>query len=224
MAKQKTDNPAQIALQVTWRLKGDLKRQQRAYLRIGELLVQVRDEKLWQALKHESIESWAQARLGLGRTSLYRYLQVYDWVKERHGEWLGKKPKGFIPELSDVTILRAIETQLDGRLSPERRKIFEALRRKALAGELTQDEYARAVAPGPKRKPPLRAFADDLRGLHARAKRVPDLPPEIAADLASIVARLDALLRSHAELARISPAVRMELAALGLREFTVGRA
>jgi len=34
-----------------------------------------------------------------------RYMQIHDWVRESHPAWLAKKPKGFIPELTDTYAL-----------------------------------------------------------------------------------------------------------------------
>jgi hypothetical protein len=110
-AKAKT--AAQQALEVAWVLKGHLKNAQIAYLRVGKLLVQVRDAKLYAALGHPDVESYAEERLHLGRTSPFKYLRVYDWVSEKHPEWLEPKPKGFIPDLSDVADLVWIETELE---------------------------------------------------------------------------------------------------------------
>ena len=220
MAKKKLrdPSPAQVAHQVTWRLKGDLERQKKSHLRIGEQLVRVRDAKLWKLLEFDSIESWAEERLGLGRSALYNYLGVYDWVKERHPEWLHPKKKAFIPDLTDVSLLRAIEKRLDGRLSPERRKVFEALREEALAGKLTKSEYASALRSGRKPGSAMQTFAQSLRALAAKAKQISGLPAEIADDLAVVLERLEALLRGSAELGRLLPEVRLELAALGVHE------
>ena len=90
------------ALQTTWLLKGKLKSAQIAYLRIGELLVKIRDLKLDAALSHPSLEDYAEKRLQLGKSSLYRYIRVYEWVRDAHPQWLADKPEGFIPELDDV--------------------------------------------------------------------------------------------------------------------------
>src|ERR1041385_3316947 len=106
-------SPAQRANQITYFLKGDLKRIQVAYLRIGAKLATIRDEKLYRALKHDTLEDYAEKRLGLRRAALYSYLQIYDWVRKKHREWLAKHPKGFIPELSDVYGLKWIEDQLE---------------------------------------------------------------------------------------------------------------
>ena len=133
----------QQALQVTWLLKGHLKNSQLAYLRVGALLARVRDEKLYAALKHPDIESYAEQRLHLGRASIYRYLQVYAWVGASHPEWLQPKPKGFIPSLADAAGLIWIEGKLAGRgLDPARRAALEALRQKGLDSSLTKKEVS----------------------------------------------------------------------------------
>jgi hypothetical protein len=56
----------QEALQVTWVLKGHLKNAQIGYIRVGALLVQVRDKKLYIALGHADLEDYADKRLQLG--------------------------------------------------------------------------------------------------------------------------------------------------------------
>jgi len=78
-------SPAQRANQITYFLTGDLKRIQVAYLRVGAKLAMIRDEKLYRALKYDSLEDYAEKRLRLGRASLYRYLQIYEWVRKSHG-------------------------------------------------------------------------------------------------------------------------------------------
>ena len=65
-------SPAQRAVQITFVLKGHLKNMQLAYLRAAALLARMRDEKLYRALKHESLEDYADVRLGLQRAALYR--------------------------------------------------------------------------------------------------------------------------------------------------------
>ena len=57
--------PVQKALQVTWLLKGAIKNEQIAYIRVCLLIEQVRREKLWAELKHPSIEDYAEKRLQL---------------------------------------------------------------------------------------------------------------------------------------------------------------
>jgi len=171
------------ALQVTWLLKGDLKNVQIAYIRVGKLLARVRDEKLWAALKHATIEEYAEARLRLGHTSLYRYLRVHDWIVEFHKEWLEPKPTGFIPELADVADLIWIENELARKdLDPARRAALEALRQKALEGRL------RAHDLDPFRKDKhgdagLKAFVSRLRLLRNRGAELATLPPDVLAHL-----------------------------------------
>src|SRR6266699_3002155 len=77
-------SPAQRAVQITFVLKGHLKNVQVAYIRVAALLAKVRDEKLYRALGHATMDDYAAARLGLQHAQLYRYLAVYDWIREFH--------------------------------------------------------------------------------------------------------------------------------------------
>jgi hypothetical protein len=88
---------AERANRITYFLKGDLERIQIQYIRAGAKLAQIRDEKLYRALKHETLEDYAEKRLGLGRSALYRYLQIYEWVRKDHPGWLAKHPRGLHP-------------------------------------------------------------------------------------------------------------------------------
>src|ERR1043166_1117939 len=101
----KPPSPGQIANRLTFALKGHLKNVQISYLRLAAGLARFRDEKLWAVLKHESLDAWAADELGLGHASLYHYLQVYDWARAYHPAWLARKPKGFIPQVSDAYAL-----------------------------------------------------------------------------------------------------------------------
>lgn len=65
-------SPAQVANQLTWQLKGDLKNIQLAYVRVAARLARIRDQELWKALGHRSIEDYAQKRLGQQRAMLGR--------------------------------------------------------------------------------------------------------------------------------------------------------
>ena len=82
-------SPAQRAVQITFVLKGHLKNVQVAYIRVAALLAKVRDDKLYRALGHATMDDYAAARLGLQHAQLYRYLAVYDWIREFHRPWLG---------------------------------------------------------------------------------------------------------------------------------------
>ena len=99
---------------------------------------------MWQTLKHPDIESYAEERLDLKQSSLYKYLQVYDWMAESHPAWLLPHPKGFIPELSDADDLMWIEKELKRTdLAPEKRKALEALQAKGLNGTLRKTDLAK---------------------------------------------------------------------------------
>jgi hypothetical protein len=144
--------PAQAG-RITGQLLGHLKNVQVAFLRFAKLLVRVRDEKIYEVLKHEDIFSYAAEHLDLSQTSVYRYLQVHDWVKANHPKWLEKRPKGRIPDLVDILDLMQIEKSLkDPRLSDEKRKTLTALRKKALKGKLRTGELA-DVRKGRRAKP-----------------------------------------------------------------------
>src|SRR5437667_1413192 len=148
-------SPAQRAVQITFVLKGHLKNVQVAYIRVAALLAKVRDEKLYGALGHATMDDYAAARLGLQHAQLYRYLAVYDWIREFHRPWLARRPKGFIPELTDAQALMWIEHRLaDPHLSDGLRKELERLRAKALAGRLTLREFQEARRQGSAGTPP----------------------------------------------------------------------
>ena len=193
MAEKKTKSPLQIkvqkALQTTWLLKGHLKNAQIAYIRVGAGLAKVRDEKLYEALKHPNMVDYAAKRLNLGETSLYRYLRVHDWIVENHKEWLMPKPKGFIPDLADVTDLIIIETELaKDKLSPGKKSALEILRDKALEGSLRKGELGRAMKTG--RQPSdegLRAFLAKLRHLRMRGSQIKAMPSEVISEMDSAI-------------------------------------
>ena len=212
----RTVTPAQRAAQITFVLKGHLKNVQISYVRAAALLAKVRDEKLYRALKHDSMESYAAERLGLQRTSLYRYLQIYDWLRRSHREWLAAHPKGFIPELSDAYGLMWIERRLEDKdLEPQTRAELEALRRKALAGKLTKKEIEDFRARGRKRHDTLRALSASLRALRGRAAAFATLPPGVLADLDSALGRLNAASGALARAVRFANPHEMRLAAIG---------
>lgn len=176
---------AQRAVQITFILKGHLKNARIAYIRAAILLAKVRDEKLWQALRHRDMEDYAAKRLGLQRSALYHYLQIHDWLREFHPSWLAPRPKGFIPELSDASALMWIEKRLgEGHLSDSARRELEAMRAKALAGELTAAEF-RALRDRLRRTvPPLRTMLSRMRSLRRAVDRVPRFPAAARSALA----------------------------------------
>jgi hypothetical protein len=174
----------QEALQVTWLLKGNLKNAQLAYLRIGALLSQVRDKKLYAELKHADIEDYAEKRLQLGKTSLYRYILVYDWVNKTHPEWLKPKPQGFIPDLSDIADLIWIEKELDQKdVKPAEKAWLEELRKKALQGQLRKGETDKIRRRGLKMEDSLKSYISKLRNLRMRASQLASMPAEVITHL-----------------------------------------
>ncbi len=193
-------SPAQRANQITYFLKGDLKNLQVAYLRAGAKLATIRDEKLYRALGHASLEEYAEKRLGMRRAALYRYLQIYDWAKKAHPGWLAKHPKGFIPELYDAYGLKWFEDRLaDEHVDAQTRKELEALRAKALSGKLTQRELDEFRHRGKKRHDTIGAVAASLRASRRRAAAVPGFPPEA---LRRLDEALDLLKSASGALAR----------------------
>jgi hypothetical protein len=181
-------SPAQRAVQITFVLKGHLKNIQLSYLRAAALLARMRDERLYRALKHETIEEYAAARLGLQRSALFRYLQIYDWVRASHPAWLARRPKGFIPELTDAHALMWIERRLARpRLSESQRAELEALRRKALAGKLSEREFAEFRRKGQARPTALMALLAGLKTLAQRASRTGGVPTSIVDALRDLI-------------------------------------
>ena len=209
-------SPAQRANQITYFLKGDLKNLQVAYLHAGAKLAKIRDEKLYAALKHASLEDYAEKRLGMRRTALYRYLQVYDWARKNHRGWFAKHPKGFIPELYDAYGLMWIEEQLEGEhVGPETRKELETLRRKALAGTLTQRELDAFRHRGEKRRDSLTAVAASFRACRRRLGALPDVSPALLAEIDAFLDHLKSASGAVARAASLRNAHGMRLAAIG---------
>jgi len=206
-------SPAQRAVQITFVLKGHLKNMQLAYLRAAALLARMRDEKLYRALKHESLEDYADVRLGLQRAALYRYLQIYDWVREFHPAWLARRPKGFIPELTDAYALMWIERRLrDPHLGEALRAELEAMRRKALAGRLSSREFEELRHRGRKRKTSLDALLTGLRALRRRAAAGSDIPAAILDGLDGLIRQVQAAVDAAGHVARLVGLPRSVLA------------
>jgi hypothetical protein len=180
------------ALQTTWLLKGKLKSAQLAYLKIGELLVKVRDLKLDSALSHPSLEDYAEKRLKLGKSSLYRYIRVYEWVKASHPQWLADKPEGFIPELDDVAGLMWLDKELARKDLPEQDwKELTKLQEKALVGELRQRDLSAWSDRGKSTDTP-RSYVAKLTSLRKRCASVKGMPPEVVKCLDEAIAILTA--------------------------------
>ena len=182
---------AQEALQVTWLLKGRLKSIQIYYLKIGRLLSLVREKKMYETLGHPNIEDYAEKRLGLGKTSLYKYLSIYEWTTKNHPEWLVDKPQGFIPELSDVVGLITIENGLKQKnVSPQKRAKLEDLKQKALTGALKMNELEQVGKTPARKVDRLKAFTSELRKMRTTATKLVDIPAEVITHLDAAIALL----------------------------------
>lgn len=136
-------SPAQLAVQSAGKLTGDivcsLQRVRKEFLRVGQLLIEARDRKVHETLKHETMESYAADHLRLSPTSMYRYMKAYTWVLENHKEWL--EPGAKIPDLSSVAGLIWIDKELKKEdLDPQRKKALVAVQKKAEGGKLPRKE------------------------------------------------------------------------------------
>src|SRR5216683_1799075 len=63
-------SPARRAVQITFVLKGHLKNVQVAYIRVAALLAKVRDDKLYRALGHATMDDYARAPRPAARAAL----------------------------------------------------------------------------------------------------------------------------------------------------------
>ena len=110
------------------------------------------------------MDDYAASRLGLQNAQLYRYLAVYDWIREFHRPWLARGPKGFITELTDAQALTWIEHRLaDPHLS-------DGLRAAAREGARGAAHAARVPGGAP---PGVRGHAAAARGPADAACRAP---------------------------------------------------
>jgi hypothetical protein len=176
--RPKVPSLLQEAPEITRTLKGHLKNGQLSYLRAAVLLASVRDRKLYTALHHPDMVSYARARLGLQQSLLHRYLQVHDWVLAAHPQWLGPKPRGFIPDLAAARELAWIEKRLTQEdLDARMRKDLEGLRDRALKGKLTRREFIEFRRRGREADWLLQSFLRRLRRAYQFGVRIEGLPP-----------------------------------------------
>jgi len=85
-------------------LKGHIRAAAKQYLHVAQEIARARDERIYAVLKNPTLEDYAEKRLDLSERSMYRYLQIYDWVLERHKQWLQAGNKERIPDLAEVPI------------------------------------------------------------------------------------------------------------------------
>jgi hypothetical protein len=141
----------------------------------------MRDKNLYKALGHEDLEICAQKRLNLAKASLYRYLQVHDWIQKFHREWLEPRPKGFIPDLADAVDLIWIERELAREdLDEKKRAELEELRKKALDGSLREGELGRWRRQGRRKsEDALKSFLSKLRRMRKAGSELAGVPAEV---------------------------------------------
>jgi hypothetical protein len=185
--------------QLTGKLAGDLKNVQVAYIRVGIGFVRVRDEKFYLILRNPDLADYVLARLHLATASLYRYLQVHDWIKASHPEWLEPHPKGRVPDLTDATDLMWIERQLSKKgMAPETTADLKGLQEKALDGRLKKGELSRYRRQGRQSTDAtLKSLLAKLRLLRRQAERVKSTPPEALAKLDDAIEIVLNAVQSH---------------------------
>lgn len=181
--KKAEPGSVQEALEYSFLLNGGIKSHRIAFLRLGRLLAYVRDMKLYVKLKHPNIEEYAWEHLRLNKSSLYRYLNAYDWVFKNHSAWLLPKPKGFIPDVTRIDFLRWLTAELaKTNLSEQTRAELKALEAKALEGRLT-DEEIRDYRHSKRRTDGLVAFLSTLRSVRKRGALLKGMPREALSSL-----------------------------------------
>lgn len=181
----------QEALQLTFVLKGHIKRAQKYYLVIGRELAKIRDGKYYEVLHHPNMTDFAREHLGLSQATMYRYLQMYDWASRKHPEWLKEGWKGTIPDLGDVPTLIHIEEQLEQEnLKPEDRKALEAMRKNALEGKFDPQEIEPYRRGHQATKDPLKSFLSTLRRDRKRGAAMAKMPAEVVSNLDEAIAAL----------------------------------
>jgi hypothetical protein len=173
---EKQWSPAQLAVQAAGRITGDLLNNlqniRKTFLKIGQLLTEVRDQKHYLTLHHPDMAEYALKRLEMSRTAMYKYMQVYEWARAKHPEWLNPtKKKVRIPELTQVVgAMWAAQELAKEDLEPERKATLEALEKKALARKLTAREL-KAVQQRTNKPQPNKGTAKLLASLRTLRKR-----------------------------------------------------
>jgi len=171
-------SPAQLAVQAAGKITGDLinnlQNIHKTFLKIGMLLTEVRDRKFYETLHHKDMAEYALKRLDMSKTAMYRYMQVYEWVRVKHPEWLDATKKIRIPELTQVVGAMWADQELaKADLEPERKATLEKLQKKALAGDLSDKELRTAQERTNKLKPKKHTakMLASLRALRKRGER-----------------------------------------------------
>lgn len=180
------------AEEITGYLKGALQAARIAHIFVGRLLARVRDNKLYAEMGHPDLETYCRQRLQLGKTSLYNYLRVFDWVAKNHPEWLEPGPTTFIPDLADLVDLIWVEKELEKpELGKTARTSLETLKGKALSGSLKQKDL-------PAFRQHTRNTKDDgrknilsrLQALRTDCAKMAGIPHEVVSNLDEAIALL----------------------------------
>ncbi len=177
--------------QTTVLLRSALQTVRIAFLTVGRLLSMVREEKIYAQAGCANLETYAREKLDLGRTSLYDYLRVFEWVAQTHPEWLDPEPGTFIPDLNDVKDLIWIEKDLARTdLPKESRATLVELKKKGLEGRLRDDELDSFR----KRRNAARAGASDFLGKLRRLREEGEkegVPATVLAELDSAIGLME---------------------------------
>ena len=174
----------QKALEFTWALKGHIRAAAKQYLRVAQEMAQARDEKIYAVLKNPTLEDYAEERLGLSERSMYRYLQIYDWVRACHPQWLEPGNKERVPDLAEVPDLIWLEKQLKRRgLDPQTRAKIEEAYKRGLEGRLDSKEVSDLRKRQHKGKESLKSALSILRRDRTRCVELAGMPGEVVAHL-----------------------------------------
>jgi hypothetical protein len=126
-------------------------------------------------------------------------------VREFHPNWLARKPKGFIPELTDAYALMWLDHRVaEGSIDGSERRELEKMRRKALKGSLSHNEFQRLQARTHGEMSPLRSFLSTLHSARRCGTRVPRMSPAILAELDRFIARVEAMQGTNDRVASLA--------------------
>jgi len=185
-------SPAQLAVQEAGKITGDilcsLQRVRKEFLRVGQLLTEVRDRKLHERLHHD-LESYAAEHLDLSPASMYRYMKAYAWVHKNRPEWL--VPGAKIPNLSAIAGLIWVDQQLEKKdLAPGRKDALEAVKEKAKTGKLPQKELRAFMRRNTLPDKAKRVYLAKLRALRRDGTRR-KIDPKVLAFLDQAIATME---------------------------------
>ena len=182
--------------QITELLKMALQANRVSTLTVGQLLAQVRDGKLFATLGYANIEPYAKERLKLGKSSLYYYLQAYDFAASDHPEWLDPGPDTFIPDLNDILGLIWIKKEMaKPNLDKAVKAELETLKDKALKGEMKKTDRGVFLARMRGPEDALLRFLEKMGRLREEGAQIEAMPHEIVPGLDDLIAILQNALK-----------------------------